>query len=391
MTPRPHEMRILVVNYEYPPIGGGGGFVTRDILESMAEQGHEVTIITSAYGKLPRREHKNGVTIYRVPVLLRNKLETASLPSMLSYVPSAFMKAVFGMRDKRFDIINTHFAIPSGPAGHAIAKKLNLPNILSIHGGDIYDPSKPLSPHRVKLLSATVSFILNKADRVVAQSTDTKNNALRYFKTQRDIDVIPLGIKKPIFPKKTRSELGLDENAVILCAIGRLVKRKNFSKAIEIVSTLSQPNTKIQFVIIGDGPKREELEALARRHAANRTIFMGNVPDTVKFQILSASDIYVSTAMHEGFGVVFLEAMECGLPIISYDHGGQKDFLKSGRTGYLVPAGDESSYKEALLKLIQSPSLRHEMGEFNKRLIPDFYIDRCARAYLNLFDQVLAK
>ena len=146
-------MRILVINYEYPPIGGGGGFVTRDILESMAQQGHEVTIITSAYNNLSKQELINGVVVFRVPVFCRTKLETASLPSMLSYVPSSIFKVLCSFKGKKFDIINTHFAIPSGPAGYIIAKILKLPNVLSIHGGDIYDPSKPLSPHKNSLLS----------------------------------------------------------------------------------------------------------------------------------------------------------------------------------------------------------------------------------------------
>ncbi len=382
-------MRILTINYEYPPIGGGGGFVTRDILESMAQQGHEVIIITSAYKNLPKQEHINGVEIYRVPVLCRTKLENASFPSMLSYVPSSIFKVLFSFKDKKFDIINTHFAIPSGPAGYVIAKILNISNVLSIHGGDIYDPSKPLSPHKNKMLSSTVSFILNNASLVVAQSTDTKNNAYKYYKYTGDIDVIPLGIRKPSFSAKNRHELGLKEDAVVICTIGRLVKRKNLEDAIETLSQLPLEK-KVQFIIIGDGPEKDYLKDCVKTHNLTSKIkFLGNISDEEKFQFLSNSDIYISTAIHEGFGVVFLEAMECGIPVVSYDHGGQNDFLVNGKTGYLIPARDKYTLKNSLQKLIADPARRKKMGKFNKQLIPKYYINRCAEKYINTFKKLI--
>ena len=189
-------MNILVLNYEYPPIGGGGGFVTRDIMECLAEEGHHITVVTSGYPSLPSREICNGVAIHRVPVLSRRKLEVASMESMLSYLPSGFWHSFFECRLRKYDIINTHFAIPTGPLGCAISKLFDIPNVLTIHGGDIYDPSKSNSPHRKPLLSQIVRQILNWSDRVVAQSTDTRANAFKFHKPSCPIDIIPLGIKR---------------------------------------------------------------------------------------------------------------------------------------------------------------------------------------------------
>ena len=87
-------MRILVVNYEYPPIGGGGGFVTRDVFEHLASQGHSVTVITSHYKGLAKQEVVNSVNVIRVPVISRKKMEVASMASMLSYFPSSVFKAL---------------------------------------------------------------------------------------------------------------------------------------------------------------------------------------------------------------------------------------------------------------------------------------------------------
>ena len=202
-------MRILLINYEYPPIGGGGGFVTRDIVECMVELGSKVTVLTSGYGDLKKKENINGVEVIRVPVLFRSKMEVASITSMVSYLPSSVLKAFSTMNSRMYDIINTHFAIPSGPAGYVLSKTFRIPNVLSIHGGDIFDTSKSLSPHSTPILNSTVRAMLNTAERVVAQSSDTREKAFSYYRIKREIDVIPLGINKPSFQRKNRRDFGL--------------------------------------------------------------------------------------------------------------------------------------------------------------------------------------
>jgi UDP-N-acetylglucosamine:LPS N-acetylglucosamine transferase len=118
-----NKLNILTLNYEYPPVGGGGGYICKNIMDELAENGHKVTIITSHYNRLPKEESYGNINIYRVPVILRTKQDVGSLPSLLSYVPSCIGQAKKLMRIDQFDIINTHFAVPSGPAGYYLAKK----------------------------------------------------------------------------------------------------------------------------------------------------------------------------------------------------------------------------------------------------------------------------
>lgn len=383
-------MKILVINYEYPPLGGGGGFVTRDILEDLAALGHRVSIVTSRSDSLAARETINGVDVLRVPVLLRHAMQVATLPSLLSYPPSCVWACLRQFGRRSFDVVNTHFAVPSGPAGFALSKLLKVPNVLSIHGGDIFDPSKPLSPHKTPGLSHTVRWMLQAADRVVAQSSDTRNNAIRHYGIDRPIDIIPLGIKKPVFTPKSRGELGVPPDDFVVCTVGRLVKRKNIDDSLRILSRL-QTRTNLTFLVIGDGPEKAHLEELAfRLNLGGKVSFRGHVSDETKFQLLAVSDCYISTAMHEGFGLVFLEAMECGLPIVCYNRGGQIDFLASGATGFLVELGDREGFAGKLQQLIDHPELRERFRSRNRRLIADYYIRRCAERYLDLFYRAIA-
>ena len=365
--------------------------VTRDIMEEIVAMGHDVTILTSRAKGLKVQEVVNGVRVHRVPVLFRSKFQVANIPSMLAYLPSSLAIAICKLDKGFFNVINTHFAVPSGPSGLLLSKIFKIPNVLSIHGGDIYDPSKSLSPHKVSGVSHIVRWVLEAATRVVAQSADTKENARRYFRVDRLIDIIPLGIKKPSFGWKNRTDFGFAENDFVLCTIGRLVRRKNVDESLQILSGLPA-NARIKFLVIGDGPEKTYLEELSfRLNIREQVKFIGNVSDETKFQALSISNCYISTAIHEGFGLVYLEAMECGLPIVCYNRGGQVDFLISGKTGFVVELGDRVAFAEKLMTLILNKMLREEFGSFNKELIKKYYIRRCAEKYVDLFSKAIAE
>ena len=383
-------MNILVVNYEYPPIGGGGGVICKDISEEIASKGHRVTVVTSHYDSLPEHENLNGVTIIRLPVVMRGKKDVASFPSMISYVPLCIWESARLLQREKFDVIHTHFAIPSGPAGQYISDKYGIPNVLSIHGGDIFDPSKSLSPHDTICLKQTVRKMLIKADRVVAQSSDTKSNAEKYYGVDRKIDIVPLGIRPNPYPAKSRQDLGLPADKYVFSTIGRLVKRKNLEDLLHIIKEI-QFSTPSILLIMGDGPEKDFLETLIRNLRIEGSVrLLGKVTDEQKYEYLNASDGYLSTAIHEGFGIVFLEAMECGLPVICYDRGGQRDFLKSGKTGYLVELGNKAEFASRLKEMLKSPGLLAEIRSHNKEYVKEFYIGSVAEKYLGIFQEAMS-
>jgi glycosyltransferase involved in cell wall biosynthesis len=381
-------MNILVINYEYPPIGGGGGVLCKDISEGIAAKGHRITVVTSQYGSLQKNEHLHGVNIFRVPVLMRKKQTVASMASMISFVPMCIWKVKELMKYNTYDLINTHFAIPSGPAGQYLSRRYHIPNVLTILGGDIIDPSKFLSPHNTILLNQTVRKMLFGADRVVAESTDIKRNAQKYYGFDRQVDIVPLGIYPNAHPAKNRQALGLPMDKFIFVTIGRLVKRKNLEDLLHIFKDVQETDPSI-LLVIGDGPEKDNIEKRSKQLGINNAVrLLGRVSDEEKFQYLAASDVYLSTAIHEGFGIVFLEAMECGLPVISYDRGGQTDFLREGKTGHLIELGNKGNFALKLKELLNSNPLRMAIRAHNKNYVKGFYIEHVAEKYISIFNEV---
>jgi glycosyltransferase involved in cell wall biosynthesis len=377
----------LFCNYEYPPLGGGGGVVMAALARSLARR-HEVTVLTSRMAGLPAMSMDQGAAVVRVPVLFRRRLAVANLPSMLAYLPSGLWRGRQLGRERRFDIINTHFALPSGPLGNWLSDRLGVPNVLSVHGGDLFDPSKRMSPHRHAALRAIVAHVLRRADVVVAQSQDTASNVARIYGVNRSIELVPLGIDRP--PNDVglvqRSEFSVPDNAFVLVTAGRIVARKACTQLIDTLGAVSGA----VLLVVGDGP---EAAAVMRRavecNVADRVRMLGYVPDAVKYRAYQVADLFVSTSQHEGFGLVFLEAMAFGLPIVCYDRGGQTDFLSTPATGDVVPLNDMRAFNQAVRNLRDSPERRAAIRRTNLARVEDYFISRCAERYERIFERTL--
>ena len=374
--------RILMLNYEYPPLGGGGGRVSHSLARGFVRRKMAVDVVTSRYGDLPAREDMDGVRVHRVPVLGRHEQQTATFVSMFSYLPPALACAVRLCRRRRYDFINTHFVLPTGPLGVVLSGLFGRPNVLSIHGGDIYDPSKKSSPHRSALFRPVVRFLMNHSQRIVAQSRNTRENAIRFYHPARPIAVIPLPYEPLSFAPLPREALQLRNDRKYMVSVGRLVKRKGFEYLIQALKDL---DNEVEALIIGDGKERAALVELAQRLQLQRRVhFLGQVGEPEKFRYLACADIYVLSSLHEGFGIVLQEAMQVGLPIVATHHGGQVDLVEDGVNGLLVAPRDAGAIADAVVRLLGDDKLRKRMAARNRADLGKYSIDAIVDRYLAL-------
>jgi len=388
-------VRILILNYEFPPVGGGGGVATFQLARQWARD-HEVDCLTSHMKGLRRREVIDGVCVHRVPVLGRRRRQTASLLSMLCYPASGLMPALALCRRRGYDVVNTHFAIPTGPLGAAVSALWGVPNVVSVHGGDVYDPTKRLSPHRFRPTGFVVRQVLRRAALIVAQSSDTARRVVEYYgrNLAAKVRIVPLPFEPPAEPvtqdrTELRRELDLDASTTYLISVGRLVRRKAYDRLIEGLAFLPAG---VALVLVGDGPLRDELAALAREQGlADRVRMAGYVSERDKYRYLAAADVFVLSSHHEGFGIALQEAMHAGLPIVATSCGGQTDLLEQGVNALLVESNEPEVLADAVKAIIGQAPLRRRMSRQNRQKVRLFAPEPLAARYVEVFREAAAR
>ncbi|MFW6088704.1 MAG: glycosyltransferase, partial [Gemmatimonadota bacterium] len=185
-------MHVLVLCYEYPPIGGGGGVGASQYAEAWAAAGHSVTVLTSGSPRLPVEQSRGRLRIVRLRVAGRRERATTTNRTMLAYLFAGAGWLVSHRHEiADVDAINTHFSIPTGPLGMFASRFLQAPNVLTIIGGDIYDPTKSSSPHLHRWSRVANTRIIGAAQEVIAISSDTRERARRHYGIRRPIRVIP--------------------------------------------------------------------------------------------------------------------------------------------------------------------------------------------------------
>jgi glycosyltransferase involved in cell wall biosynthesis len=375
-------MRVLLVNYEYPPLGGGGGILTRSLARNLAARG-EVAVVTSGTKALPRIANEDGVGVVRVPVAGRTERRRASPVSLAAFVPSALAGGRRRLGSFRPDVVHTFFAIPSGPAGAALARRYGVPHVLTVIGADVHDPSRRFSPDRFAPLRAAMRRVVRSADAVVAISTDVAERT-RELTGRTDIDVVPCGVDPRPLPARSRTGLGWSDDDVVIVTTARLVARKAIDVLIRAMGKLP-PNARLE--IVGDGPERDGLEALASTTAA-RITFAGDVDDAQRDLRLVSADVFCQPSLHEGFGIAIVEAMGCGLPVVATDSGGPRDFVRDGVNGFLAPPADDAALAARLAELVASADLRAAMGAEARKSADELTSASMTDLYMRTYERV---
>jgi glycosyltransferase involved in cell wall biosynthesis len=370
-------VHILIVNYEFPPLGGGGGILTRTLVAELARgDEHDVTVITSRGPGQRGESFEEHARVVRVPILGRRDPNRASLLSLLSFGPAARRVAARVVGSRHFDVVHTFFAVPSGPAGASIARRAGAPHVLTVIGADIHDPTRSVSPDRFPPMRGVVRRVVRGAAAVVAISTDVADRTKAL--TGRD-DVVVIGCALPdtLLPPRERRE----EGPIVFVTIARLVARKSLAAVVAAVPEGAR------LIVIGDGPEREALE---RASAPGRVEFTGALDDAGKNRRLVDADAFVLVSHHEGFGLVYLEAMRAGLPVIAGTVGGQTDFLDDGSNAILVPPGDSDAISRAMRSLIADPALRKLLGEGGRASAARYTAAAMTEAYEAVYARAIA-
>ncbi len=374
-------MRILIINSEYPPIGGGAGNASANIARLLARMGNDIVFVTAHLNGLPYEEVRDRVRIIRVPAF-RRYIDRSTAFEQLSFIFAASARSLRLAPLFKPNVTLAFFGIPSGAIAWLLKILYKVPYIVSLRGGDVpgFRPYDFKTFH--KLLGPFLRVIWHGAFAVIANSKGLRDFAVA-FEPNIDIPIIPNGVEVMHFDAGER-----DWSTPCLLSVGRVVYQKGFDLGLRTLAQLKDLDW--EWHIAGDGSQMESLKSLARQLGiSERVTFLGwqSREDLVKWY--HQSNLFLFPSRHEGMPNAVLEAMASGLPVIATRIAGNEELIVDGVTGMLVNAEDMDSLRAGLRKLLVDEKMRRQMGQASRQRVEQKYSwENVAHQYSEMLEKI---
>jgi glycosyltransferase involved in cell wall biosynthesis len=368
------RLKILIISYEYAPIGGGGGVFTKKLATGLAKlKNFHIDVVTGYHPSLPRKETHDNLRIWRVGIPRQN-LEHVRFREMLSFSLSAFF---WTLKHKgSYDLVNSHFAVPSSIGALPLRYMRRKPHIVTLLGSDVYNPFEYKKP--LEIIRPFLCFLYNSADLLIAPSDELRQRCCQKG-TRNPILIIPHGIDLDLYMKAKRT---VDIGSIV--CVSRLIPRKAHQYLISALPYILQdfPNAKLCF--IGDGPEKEQLKNIARDLGIYDNIhFTGRLSKKEIIRRLATADIFALHTLHEAFGLVYLEAMALGKPVVTTTEGAGQEVV--GDAGLYVPSRNSKALAKGIIELIANRELRDEKAEIGLKRVRMYRWDAIIQQYAKIF------
>jgi len=360
-------MKILLLNYEFPPMGGGAGNATYNIARELAQLGHHVDVVTSKLRWEQHVEEVEGFTVYRVRSWRRG-IHDCGFIGALNYVCCAVWTFLKLTQKNNYDVIHYFFGLPTGLLSLLPGAHRRIPYIVSLRGSDVpmYDIYNKRLQFFHSLCKPLTRFIWKRAKKVVALSTSLKSTALKVVPCQ-EISIIPNGIEIDLF---TPSNDTWERSIFKLITVSRLIERKGIQYILQAMAQLK--NEPITLLIVGSGNYENQLKALSHELGLDSIVgFFGACFRDRLPALYRQHDVFILTSLAESYGIVFSEAMACGLPIIAARTGGIPDLVKNDN-GILVDPEDVEGITQAILAMKNNKAMRTMMGKRNRERVLEY-------------------
>ena len=375
-------MRIAIVCY---PTFGGSGVVATELGLELARRGHEIHFITYSQpvrlALLNPNVHYHEVNVPEYPLFHYQPYELALSSKLVDMV-----------KLYKIEVLHVHYAIPHAYAGYMAKQMLkdegiDIPMVTTLHGTDI----TLVGNH--PFYKPAVTFSINKSDFVTSVSQSLKEDTLKLFNIKNEIQVIPNFIELDKIKKEDkspcqRSVMANDEERIIT-HISNFRKVKRIPDIIAIFNKI-QKEIPAKLMMVGEGPEKEKAEQLCRELGIqDKVIFFGNSNEIDT--ILCQTDLFLLPSKTESFGLVALEAMACGVPVISSNAGGLSEVNKDGFSGYLSEVGDVDGMANNALKILKNQT---DLDQFKKNALitaQQFDIKKILPLYEDLYQRAIAK
>jgi len=365
------------------PSYGGSGVVATELGYALGERGHEVHFISSARPFRLRRFHEK---------LFYHEVSDVSYP-VFKYPPYTLLlanKIVEVANYVGLDVIHAHYAIPHSISAY-LAKQMmtkQVPLVTTLHGTDVTLVGAFEEFNLLTCLALRVSNRITAVSNALARETVETFGSL-----EQGIEVIPNFIDPKMYIPKEGLMVKCREHFAP-CGEKILTHISNFREVKRVVDVvkifaLVEKVVPSRLLLVGDGPEMARVEREVVKLGLERKVqFLGkqeNVQD-----ILQMADIFLLPSAQESFGLVALEAMVCGVPVVASRVGGLPEVVQHGETGYLVDVGDIQGMSEAVLKLLTDDSRHKAFSEQAANWAREsFPVDRAVRSYESVYESVI--
>ncbi len=373
-------LRVLSLNYEFPPIGGGGGNAHKHILQEFRHfPDIEITLVTSTIDSKPSYQMlAPNVRLCLLPIKKKDLLywRRGEIIKYLT-INYGFMKEY--LKTQTFDLCHVFFGFPSGLLAYLFRSRM--PYIVSVRGSDVPGYNKRFALDYI-LLRPFLKRIYSSASAVVANSRGLSNLFHEQF-PHLNAPVIPNGIDTEAFAPQPKS----NTNGLSLVTVARLIPRKGIDLLIRACAEINREQILFNCHIIGDGPEEDNLKKMSQElGVAERVHFHGRMNKESVAGFLPKCDIFVLPSYAEGMSNAALEAMGCGLPLLLTDTGGSRELVDGN--GRIIPTGDASELADVLRDWYVKPELVNSMGQRSRICANAFSWTSVAQRYRDMYIQL---
>jgi phosphatidylinositol alpha-1,6-mannosyltransferase len=375
-------MKILMLNNEFPPLGGGTGTVNQAILNNLNDSPDlTIDLITSSPENIYESEaFSERNTIYKVPVN-RFNIHHASNKELILYAIRAFS---FGFRkhhQRKYDLCLAWSAVPAGATAFGLKLISGLPYILRVSGPDIpgfEERYKNLYP----VLKPVIRSIWKNAEIVIAKCS-AEAEMIHEIDPNVGVAIIPNGVDTDQY---IPGEPIPDEGPLKLICVARLIKRKGQHHLIEAINRITLQGIDIRLYLVGSGDAEGELrELIATLQIEDQVKFLGYIPREEIPVYYSQAHVFVLPSYNEGMSVATLEAMASGLPVIVSRTPGTEELVIEGENGLIFEWGDIDLLTQHLLKLDSDRTLARQMALGSRIQAHKFSWDTSSKKFIRLF------
>jgi glycosyltransferase involved in cell wall biosynthesis len=379
--PNQEVKKILMLNYEFPPLGGGAGNATKYLLKEFSKNKNiEIDLITSSTDEYRKEKFSDNINIYFLDIGKKGELHNQSQKDLLNYSWKAYKFSKKLFQKSEYDLIHAFFSVPCG----FIAMLLEKPFIVSLRGSDV-----PFYSEKYKYLDIFIFQWLNKiiwrkAQKVVANSSDLRDLAYQTY-DKKKIEVIFNGVNGEEFKSKLKNNSS--KNFTII-STSRLTQRKGIIYLLKAVKNLIPTYPQIQLNLVGDGDQREEFENFVKKNQLEKNVFFKGIVNHDKIiKEYQNSDVFVLPSFNEGMSNSLLEALASGLALISTDTGGAKDLIDKNN-GFIVSMKNIQEIQKSLETLIKNPNKLKSMQTSSRKKSQNFSWGKAGREYLKEYDRI---